>query len=58
MGSGEGFGGRSAVENDFRFLPFKPGEMGRMLATELCALSVEKEAPVRRVASEFCSVMG
>lgn len=45
-------GGRSDVENDFCFFPFRPGEMGRF------PLSVENEAPGRRVASEFCSVIG
>ncbi len=57
-GRGEGLGGRSDTEKDFLFLPFRPGERGRMVVVEGWALRVEMEGPVRRVAREFCSVMG
>lgn len=56
--SGEGAGGRSDVEKDFRFLACRFGELGRMQDAEGWPLRVEREAPGRRVASEFCSVMG
>lgn len=58
MGGGCGEGGRSEREKDFRFLPFRPGDNGRTDAPERLPLSVEEEVPGRRVASEFCSVMG
>ena len=58
MGKGEGFGGRSETENDFRFLPFNPGDFARTLEAEGRPLRVAIDGPVRRVAKEFCSVMG
>lgn len=47
-------GGTSDVEKDFCFFPFRPGERGRILAAEEWPLM----GRVRRVAREFCSVMG
>jgi len=53
-------GGRSDVEKDFCFLPWRPGERGRVRDgdSDGWVLSVEREAPGRRVAREFCSVIG
>ncbi len=53
-----GLGGRLDVENDFCFLPLRPGERGRMVDFDEWSFRVEMEGPGRKVAREFCSVIG
>ncbi len=53
-----GSGGRLDVENDFCFLPLRPGERGRTVDFDEWSFRVEMEGPGRKVAREFCSVIG